>query len=510
MSNTKQHGQPEEKDNMKLYTVLAIILAIIIAALIMWNNGVFSEKTETNPNAVMVGDVYYDVATLDYYYSLAYNETYYMAQMYAQYGLDYGYDTSLSPSEQTYDASAGTSYHDYFLSEAKSYLQEVAAISLAAETAGYTLSEEGLESVESQLASVENTLLQYTVMYGGSDSYYLTAMYGTNMTMDKMEELLTQSTLATEYATYCYDNFTYDEETIGTYYEENKDELDSYDFRALYIASAPEADVDEDGNTLDSTEEQIADAMAIAKASADTMAAAVKSGTGFNEAAMDYVAETSVEYYADPDYNTYYDTLGSELSSLYSEWLMDESRSAGDVGVVEYTDSGYYVVELIAREKRDNSYQTVDVSYALVTADTTETTDDDGIVSYVSTDAQLADAETAAQALLGDYAAANTDAFTFSEELARSSFSYTSFDAWAFGLDTASVGDTAVMELTDYYGTTTGYYAFVIEGFGLARWEYNTLEALRGADYSLWLTDLLADNIVFDANGLSLVASGMN
>ena len=53
------------------------------------------------------------------------------------------------------------------------------------------------------------------------------------------------------------DSFTYSDEDLETYYEENAASLDSYEYRYCYIyADIPESTTDEDGNTVEPTEEE--------------------------------------------------------------------------------------------------------------------------------------------------------------------------------------------------------------------------------------------------------------
>lgn len=70
--------------------------------------------------------------------------------------------------------------------------------------------------------------------------------------------------------------------------------------------------------------------------------------TAFAELAPDYVSEDDKEdYEADPDASLHTGTVGSSLSyQSFGEWLMDDSRASGDVGVVE-SSSGYYAVMLL-------------------------------------------------------------------------------------------------------------------------------------------------------------------
>lgn len=67
------------------------------------------------------------------------------------------------------------------------------------------------------------------------------------------------------------------DEDIQAYYEENASTLDTYDYRYIYLSGKAASTTDEDGNTVEPTEEETKAAMEAAKAKADAFVAAVNS-----------------------------------------------------------------------------------------------------------------------------------------------------------------------------------------------------------------------------------------
>ena len=126
----------------KLYWAIGIIIAILVAALLIWHTFFFG-KQNANATAATVGDQTYTTTEVSYYYYSVANGFTQQAQAYQQMGMDMGYDPSLSPSEQTYNEEEGTTYADYFLEQALDQLQQVSILCREAEAAGYTLSAEG-------------------------------------------------------------------------------------------------------------------------------------------------------------------------------------------------------------------------------------------------------------------------------------------------------------------------------------------------------------------------------
>ena len=91
----------------KLYWAIGIIIAILVAALLIWHTFFFG-KQNANATAATVGDQTYTTTEVSYYYYSVANGFTQQAQAYQQMGMDMGYDPSLSPSEQTYNEEEGT------------------------------------------------------------------------------------------------------------------------------------------------------------------------------------------------------------------------------------------------------------------------------------------------------------------------------------------------------------------------------------------------------------------
>lgn len=502
MNRSHQQKEPMSK-KAKTYWAIGIVVAILVIALLIWHTFFFG-KENANATAATVGDQEYTSTQLAYYYNSVANTFIQQQQYYAQFGMDTGYDTSLSPSEQTYSEEDGTTYADYFLEQALAQLQQVTVLCSEAEAAGYTLSDEGKQALDDNM----ETLYLYSVQSGaGSEEAYLRMLYGKTMTKSLFQELLTNAILADEYAQVKSEEFTYSQEDLDAYYQENTTTLDSYDYRSCYIAADVESTTDEDGNTVEPTEEETQAAMDEASQKADTMIAQVKAGTEFNTAAQDVLDETTAESYSDPEYNHKTDDLGSALSTTYSAWLTDSSRQAGDITSIKVDGSGYYVVQFLGRDKGDNSYQTLTYRNIQILAETTESEDSD---TALPTEEQLVAAKEQADALLAQWQEGDATADTFAaltaensadeatkdngglnEDANRDSLE-TSVKEWLFSTDRKE-GDATVVETTDSSGNVVGYQILFLESFGQIRWEYQATNALRSADYSAWYEEVEAN-----------------
>ena len=375
----------------RLYAVIAVIAAIAAAALLVWDSGIL----QRNATAATINGVDYTTAEVEYYYNLTKNQFISMAETYAQYGMDTGYDPSKSPAEQVFSTNEETgevtTYEDYFRDSAMETMRSIVALNAAAQAEGYVLSEEG----KATLAEQDRQLDQAAVQYGTTRAAVLKSNYGSQITEAVFAKHLEMSILANEYLDHYQEGVEISDSQIDAYYAANKDALDSYDYNYAFISGTPVTEKDADGNTIEATDEEKAAAMADAKEKADALVAAVKDGADFDAIAKDYVSESSKEYYEQAGYTDRIATPGSNLSTLYREWMVDPARKAGDVAVFESEGSGYTVIRFGQRYLSDSV--TVDVRHLLVqpegdSEDATEFTDD-----------QWAAAEAEAKALLTQF-----------------------------------------------------------------------------------------------------------
>jgi hypothetical protein len=114
------------------------------------------------------------------------------------------------------------------------------------------------------------------------------------------------------------ESFEFTQEETDDYYDENKDMLDTFDYRYVHIAG---------GTTAAAVAESIA--------AADTE-------EKFEQLAAEYSSD-----YKDPD-STLHSYSGDLLGGDYGPWLRESGRKPGDTGVFEMA-TGYYAVYFIKR-----------------------------------------------------------------------------------------------------------------------------------------------------------------
>ena len=331
-ANREADRQKAEKRSLKLYTACAIAFVVLTIGLFTFSTVKNTGIMDRNRTAITLDGVDYTVADASYYYYNAYmNE---MQNGYASYFID----TTQPLSTQTYVFDSSKTWAEHFREQAIITLKLIHAATTQAEAAGMTLDEEDLKKMDEQIEYVKEMAKENNYTYKG----YLTAMFGRYMTPSIYEENLQRSLLATKYTTDHYDNLTYTEDEILAYYEEHKNSYDTVDGAYVTVSGLPETKKDEDGNTIDPTDEDKAAALESAKETADNILLSYQQGEDLEAYAL--AVKAAYNGSAEMTYS----------SNVAMDWLFDESRTAGDCEVIfDEENSKYYVVVFNSRERED-------------------------------------------------------------------------------------------------------------------------------------------------------------
>lgn len=478
------------------YTVIGVVVAVLVAALLVWNSGFFQARA----TAVTVGGTNYTAAQASYFYHSSYD--YQNILRYAQYGM-VNYDTSKSPKDQTFGED-GQTYHDYFLEAAMEDLTTITALYDEAVKNGVTAADVK-DLVDQNVAAAK----EYASQNGMSYKQYLTAMYGSYVTPSVFEDCVTRACIADKGQTDYQNSLSYTQEELDAYYAEHTDDLDS--FRYSYLTFVPEEveTKDADGNDIEMTDEEKTAAeeenLAAAKQKAEDAKSALEGGKSLDDAISEFEPTS---------YGKEETSEGSRLSGApYADWLKSADRKAGDVDVVENGSNGYYVV--LFTDRFQDETPTVDTRHILVRAEQTE--------GAAPTDEQMAAAKAKAEDLLSQWqnGAATEDSFA---ELANANSEdsgsntngglyekvypgqfVTNYNDWLF--DSArQPGDTAVVENngTSYYGYHVVYY--VKQNPDFVTWMAKTKNAKASEDLQSWMEDLQSGVTAQQADGAKYLA----
>ena len=372
----------------RTWTIVGVLVALFVVVIVLLNTNLLY----TGTTSVTVGDYKFTNAEYQYYYTTAYNNFTYQ---YGSYASLLGLDTSADLDEQTVQSSLFTmlgleipeslqpadeeetaefTWDDYFRETALQNMAQVTAIWDAAVKAGYTLSEEAAEEIDSTIASFETMATANNLR--GADGY-AAVIYGKGVTASLVRELLERAYIAEEYSADIYESFEYSADEINAYYDENADAFDAISFD-YYLVEAEKVEVtetvtdEETGEETEETNEEVTDeTMAEAKEEADSLLEAAQSGAlSFAEA----VAETMGEEAEATEIKSLFGYSVTSGYGVMAEWLLDSAREPGDMAVLENEGVGYYVVCFNSRS--DNSdYNGVAFRHILVNV---EDEDEDG------------------------------------------------------------------------------------------------------------------------------------
>ena len=498
----RRNNKAEEKSSRMhvVYGVIGVVLAVLAVALLVWDSGFFQKRT----TALTIDGEDFNPATVQFYYVNEYSYYQSMAQM----GYTTGFDASLDPKDQVKDEETGETWYDYFLAQAIDTLTQTTMTNHAAQEEGYTLSAVGQAYVDNYLEQMEQSARSSN--YSNLESY-LRAQYGSYMTEKDFQNILTAETIASSYKTDHQNSLTYSDEELEAYYQENKDSLDTFNYSVFTVqASIETTTTDEDGNTVDLTDEEKQSAFDTAKAQAQATAQEIQSKLAAGSDAADLAEEYSEQVYSSFAHQS---QLGSSFaSSEYAEWLYDAARQAGETTIVEYDNSdsytfNYYVVQIDSRT-RDKS-ATADIRHILVSAGSSPT------------DEQFAQAEEKAQSLLDSWKSSGGDEESFALMAVKNTADsgsqstgglYTGVSAYSgyvedftnWCLDSSrQPGDTGLVKNTG--SSTQGWHIMYFVGWNDPAWKFTAKNALASAATQEWAAGLYADVEAQQGSGIQYV-----
>lgn len=526
----------------KLWRNVGIVVgAVALVALVLvsyfTSTTYYRQKT-----AVQIGSHDISVASFNYYYRNAYQNTYNAIQeTYGEYA-SLLIDSSKPLDEQQY--SDTQTWQDYLTDTTLANLEEIYAFYDAATAAGFTLDDDAKAEIEDIVASVASAAKQANYKLDN----YLAAVYGKGVNEKLYRELLTVVTIATEYSADINEGFTFTDEETAAYYEENRNEIDSVTARVYPIAyetpedDAGDADAPDNGDAADSGDapddgnvpdygdaadgnaadgdtadngntdngndgdtsgegdssgegdgtDDKADALTHdeALAQANGVYDAVETEQDFIDYVTSLVPEESKSKYEDGSAILYNGLSYSSFKNTdLSDWLFDDARVSGDIAVIE-GESEVFLAMFLSRS--DNDYPLVDMRHVLIAPEK----DDEG---NLVEGAEVA-AKKKAEELYDEWVenGSTEDYFkilanTYSSDGdGKSGGLYedvykgrmvTPIDSWLFG--PRKIGDCEIIE-SDY-----GWHLVYFAGFGENYKAQRLDDAMREDAYEAWRTDVM-------------------
>lgn len=473
----------EEKRSSILYGVIAVVFVLVAITVIVWKSNII-QKTAT---AATIDGQKYTAAEVTFHYQNAYRNFINNYYAYLSYGV-LSLNTSASLSDQTMSEgdvtmlnlepdAVGQTWKDYFTNQALEQMAAVQSVLKTAEDEGFQYPASVQESYDSNMQSLKDA----AAASGVSATRYLQTNLGRTMTEKIYGERLMATLQYEAYANAHQDTLTYSDAELEDAYQASRSTYDHVDYEYITVSGTAESTTDDEGNTVDPTEEETAAAMAAAKTKAEEILAA-------------YGVGDDLEALADPDNGVTYNhsETASYSATPVLEWAFDDARREGDMDVIESSSS--YTVALFHSKSRAE-YNTVDVRHVLIQPETTTlSSEDEGYQADV--DAKRADAKAKAEELYAQWQAGEATEDSFAQ-LARDNSSdgnaaeggiYTevyqgqmvpTFNDWCFDAS-RKPGDTGIVE-TDY-----GYHIMYFVGQNEPYWKIQVRDNLTNTDMDEW------------------------
>ena len=497
----------EEKRTNLLYGVIAAAVLVAVIASFVWRSD-FIPKTTT---AATIDGEKYTAAEVEYYYQTAYRN--FVTNSQYSYFLSYlGLNTNATLKSQSINSTAaamlgielpdadaesaeadseadplaptGMTWHDYFLDEALDNMRVIQAALKAAEAEGFQYP----AGVQAQYDDNMDALKAVAAASGISVSQYLKGNFGAGVTEKVYGEQLMRVLRYSAYADAYQDSLTYSDSELEDAYGADRNTYDHVSYEVVSFSGAAESTTDDEGNTVEPTEEEAAAALEAAQDLAQTVLDGFQDGGDLEE-----LANENDGTYSKNENGTY------SAGSVMSEWLYDSARKSGDASTLA-DGTVQYVVVFHDRFRDENP--TIDIRHILVSLGTGSIAE--GEEGYEDQQAQLkADAHAKAEELLAQWQSgeATEDSFAalaLKESTDGSKYDgglytevyqgqmVTEFNDWCFDAARQS-GDTGVVDTQ--YGSHVMYFS----GVNAARWQTQVAANLRTEAYTAWEEDLVKD-----------------
>lgn len=456
--------------------ILAVILAVIfvLAAFSGCSGAQNGPKSEYDVPVMQVGDMQYTLNDINYMYV---NNLYQIRnEFYYIYGVDLFsvIDLKKDLSEQTYGDNE--TWHDFLIEYTEESIKYMTVLYLAAKEENFELT----DKYKDMLDAVKSDLEKQAEDYGSSVEDYITAMYGAGMDYDTVYKITEINYYAAAYGESVQDSLEVTEEEMREYYESNKKDYDTVNFRFCSFFYADDIENYTDDDVAAYREK----AEAVAKAATEEE---------FKAAVLENVAEDKKSAYEKDGATLYRGAAFADIGyEGLANWLFDEARKPGDTYVYEDEENGGFIPVMFV-ERVSADYEPVDVRHILIMPEK----DEDGNAS----DEAWAAAEEKAKEVLNEFLAGDKTEDTFAslaQEKTEDGGSQSNgglysgvtkgqmvvpFEEWCFA-ENRQPGDTDIVK-SEY-----GYHVMYFSGRGENN-IYSTLKSkLVTEKFDKWLDDL--------------------
>ena len=476
--------QREKKKTRTTAVTIIVVLAVLFAGALFIN----SKYVRRNLPAVSVAGVTFSAVEYDYFFMNAYND--YEQTLREQLGDGASSmlpETNKPLKSQMYDEATGQTWADWFGELALSRMSESAVLYNAAQASGFVMPDEAREKMEEDL-----DLLKQSYFWYGANSFddFLRKWYSPSMNEKSFRKIVEFVSTVEAYSKHKYDSFSYDADTLAAYYNENRNDLDSFNYRILTIRSDSVSQSDY------STEEEYNTAVDAAASATKEKVREILSGISSEE---DFIA--AAREYSEEEYGTDDSTLlthpGEQLGDDYGPWLKEDGRKPGDITTVDMS-GGTYIIYFVNRDT--NEYRVAEMRQILVQRaalnedDYAENDEYQKALEEAETEAteraetalELFNTAGATEQALIDLMAEHSDDPTEGGHYTKiyKGMMVPEIDGWLFD-PARQIGDSELIRTEAY-----GYHLIYFSGFGEQYNDFASDSRMRTADFTVWTASL--------------------
>ena len=236
-----------EKRSNVLYSVIAVLFVLVVAASFLWRSNVISR----NATALTIDGETYNAAEVNFYYQNVYrgflqSNSYFISYL--------GLDTNASLKSQTVNATAasmmgveeGSSWHDYIMDNTVKQMTMVQRGLKQAQEEGYQFP----ASVQEQYEDSLNSLKTSAESTGMSVKAYLQRNLGAIMTEKVYNQQVLRMLQYQAYAQSYSDSLTYTDAELEAAYQADPKAYDKAAWEYVVVSGAADSTTDADGNTV--------------------------------------------------------------------------------------------------------------------------------------------------------------------------------------------------------------------------------------------------------------------
>lgn len=461
-------------------------------------NELVGEAMASTP-VMTVGEHTVMIPEYNFYYMTSYGQ---FMNSYGDYASMFGLDITKPFDEQPCGmAEEGSTWHDYFSSQAEQQICFTMAYTDMAKAENMSLNEENKKALKEHIDGIAPFAKENNI----TEEEYFTKCFGDGMTKDLYTEIIERYYLAVQWQNEQSERIgatKYSDAEIEDYYKQNETQLGVVDYREFrFISPATNAE--------DETDEQREEYLKKTVSDAHAMADKIKTEKDFIDLALENAPEEDKEKYKNDDMTLKKGASNQGETDEISAWLFDKERKVNDVTVIEGKDTAT-VLMAVSGVYKNEATAFVDIRHILVM---TESEDDEA-----PTDAQVAQAHEKAQKILEDWQAGEATEESFAKlanEKSEDPGSNTNgglyegvvpgkmvaeFNDWCFD-PARKPGDVGLVDTT--YGTHVMYFSKA----GEAAWLSDVKEALSTNAMNKFFDGVTAPyTVISDENGMKVAA----